>query len=262
MEAIEEAKEAALRDVEKEGVPEALEKALVFLRGYGVKLEHVERLLGKGSKDFTSHDISVLRNYAWQIKDEPRNVDDLFRLSDERAGPSGGSQGAGSQKAPEQARESKGEADQGGEGTNTSGKKKASQNGKTERSERAKQAAEKQGREATRGKDHVRGLEMIHRLNRIRREDSLESFIFAEAKFIRDEASEIFMAKLRDKWKKIDQSGRDVEELIKKAIAGLGKVERVKVPLVCCPEYDGGSRIKSDCESCKSREGCPEVEGE
>jgi len=76
--AIERAKEAVLKNITKDGIDTARNKAISFFQGYGISVERLIIFLGKKENDWTIEDITQLRSAGQMVKDGEVSTDEIF----------------------------------------------------------------------------------------------------------------------------------------------------------------------------------------
>jgi len=82
--AIDKAKEAALKNINKMGIDTARNKAVEYFAGYGVTEEQIKTLIGKPLNSFSADDVQTLRNIGTQIKNGDVAVKDIFENGDSK----------------------------------------------------------------------------------------------------------------------------------------------------------------------------------
>lgn len=103
----EEAKQAEINGVEKEGVEVGKARMVSYFKGIGVSFGMIEDVIGKKLELFTAEDVATLRNFAHQIKEREATVEQLFgkakdaKPADEPAKPAPASKPRGKPEQPE-----------------------------------------------------------------------------------------------------------------------------------------------------------------
>jgi hypothetical protein len=83
--AMDKAKDAELKNITKEGIDAATQKALKFFERYDVSEQQVIKKMGKPRNEWINEDILILRGYASEIKDGQASAKELFPQVDEVA---------------------------------------------------------------------------------------------------------------------------------------------------------------------------------
>jgi hypothetical protein len=78
-------KQAVINGINAEGIAEAADKAVRFLKGNGIPDENIVATMGKPINDFTSEDVATLRGMCQQINDGVERAESLFGIEEEKA---------------------------------------------------------------------------------------------------------------------------------------------------------------------------------